>query len=99
VGRFADHVIAFARAYGCRYSITVVPRWLTKVVPEGDEPLGTVWEDTAITMPEGSPAVWTNTMTGERCDAMQSLPVEHLFKRFPAALLIGETGTGFSEGH
>ena len=80
VGRFAEHVIAFARVHGRRYCVTVVPRWLTEIISSGEEPLGAVWEDTMLPLPEGDAISWTNAMTGERYDAMQSLPLQDLFR-------------------
>ncbi len=91
IGRFAEHVIAFARVHGGRYCVTVVPRWLTEIVPGGEEPLGAVWEDTVLPLPEGDAISWTNAMTGERYEAVKSLPLQYLFGRFPTALLIGES--------
>lgn len=89
-GRFAAHVVAFARIHGGQYSLTAVPRWLTTVVPDGREPLGDVWQDTALTLDHGFPTTWTNAVSGERYNAVETLPLEQIFGRFPAALLTGE---------
>jgi (1->4)-alpha-D-glucan 1-alpha-D-glucosylmutase len=48
-GKFKDNIIAFAR--GRR--ITVAPRFLTRVVKEGELPIGKVWADTSINSPGG----------------------------------------------
>ena len=98
VGRFAAHVVAFARVLGDRYCLTVVPRWLTEVIPGGEEPLGAVWEDTTLPLPDGYPIAWSNAMTGEKYGVMQPLMLKDLFGRFPMALLIGESGAGCCDG-
>lgn len=89
-GRFAAHVVAFARIHGGQYSLTAVPRWLTTVVPDGREPLGDVWQDTALMLDHGLPTTWTNEVSGERYNSGETLPLEQIFRRFPAALLTGE---------
>ncbi|MCF8050953.1 MAG: hypothetical protein K9L59_06925 [Desulfobacterales bacterium] len=83
-------MVAFARIHGGQYSLTAVPRWLTTVVPDGREPLGDVWEDTALMLDHGFPATWTNAVSGERYNSVETLPLEQIFGRFPAALLTGE---------
>lgn len=90
-GRWAHHVIAFARRRGPAWAITAVPRFLTAITNPGVDPLGKgVWEDTAVVLP-GAPEQWRNILTGEtiafgngRMDAAA------LLGRFPVALLIGE---------
>ncbi len=89
-GRFADHVVAFARIHGSQYSLTAVPRWLTTVAPDGREPIGEVWEDTALTLSDGFPTTWTNAVSGERYNFGETLPLEEIFGQFPAALLTAE---------
>jgi len=89
-GRLAAHVVAFARIHGGQYSLTAVPRWLTTVVPNGREPLGDVWEDTALMLGHGFPTTWTNEVSGERYSSGETLPLEQIFGQFPAALLTAE---------
>lgn len=88
-GRFADRVVAFARIQDGRFSLTAVPRLLTAVVPDGRAPLGAVWSDTALVLPDDFPAVWQDTLTGETHEAAPLLPLARLMQWFPAALLIG----------
>lgn len=52
-GKFADHLVAFARDDGQRRAIVVVPRLTVGVVGfGGGPPLGDVWEDTSVHLPE-----------------------------------------------
>jgi len=48
-GKFKDNIIAFARGR----KVTVAPRFLTRVVKEGELPIGKVWADTSISLPDG----------------------------------------------
>jgi (1->4)-alpha-D-glucan 1-alpha-D-glucosylmutase len=48
-GKFKDNIIAFARGR----KVAVAPRFLTRVVKEGQLPLGKVWADTSINLPDG----------------------------------------------
>ena len=70
-----DHVIAYLRGDGV---VTVVPRLTIK--------LGGVWKDTTVRLAEGR---WRNIMTGTMVDG-GSVPVKHLLKDFPVALLARE---------
>jgi (1->4)-alpha-D-glucan 1-alpha-D-glucosylmutase len=89
-GRFHNNVFAFARHYGHKWSITVVPRFLTDLVPEDENPLGPgVWQDTVIGLPDGAPARWKNIFTGDDLTAARTLALGDALAVFPAALLIG----------
>ena len=90
-GRFDKHVIAFARNNGQQWSVTVVPRFLTSLVAEGEAPLGSgVWQDTVVGLPDGTPGRWKNMFTNEVLTAENTLALSDALAVFPAALLIGE---------
>ncbi len=90
-GRFHNHVIAFARHSGPKWSVTVVPRFLTSLVAEGEDPLGPgVWQDTVVGLPDGAPVRWKNIFTSEVLTAENTLALSDALAVFPAALLIGE---------
>ncbi|MGD9364492.1 MAG: malto-oligosyltrehalose synthase [Desulfobacteraceae bacterium] len=87
-GRFKAHVIAFARTYKERCTITVAPRLLTGLVSEHQYPLGRrVWQDTEIVFPEKNASYWKNIFTGEILKAAASVKVGRILKHFPCALL------------
>ncbi len=53
-GTAAESVIAFARQHGQQRAIVIVPRLTVRLVGlAGPAPLGQVWNDTAVTLPEG----------------------------------------------
>src|SRR5205814_2175140 len=95
-GSRKDHVFGFARGKGGRWAAAVVPRFLTRLVPNaGDAPTGRVWEDTRLRLP-GTEAVrrWRNVFTGDVLAASghspPALPAAEAFADFPVALLVGE---------
>jgi len=90
-GKFKAHVIAFARTFQKRCSITVVPRFLTGLVKENQNPLGNrIWRDTEIIFPEKTATRWKNIFTAEILSAKASLKIGNILRHFPCALLIGE---------
>jgi (1->4)-alpha-D-glucan 1-alpha-D-glucosylmutase len=83
-GRWADHVVAFARTASSQAQVVVVTPRLPGAVMGSDlaDPLGERWEDTAVDLPEGE---WTNALTGQACtNALASL-----FATLPVAVLSG----------
>ena len=65
-GRFRSNVVAFARRYLQQWAIVIAPRFLTRLVQEGDFPLGRqVWHDTEVIIPDWSPLEWQNVITSE----------------------------------
>jgi (1->4)-alpha-D-glucan 1-alpha-D-glucosylmutase len=92
-GEKDEHVIAFARRYGNQELITVVPR-LCMALAEGVEqpPLGSVWGDTALQVPHGTPETrYRDLFTGaELTPAGGTLALHDVFESFPVALLVRE---------
>ncbi len=86
-GKFADHLVAFARRQAGAWAITVVPRLLTGQLETGSFPLGEeVWEDTALLLPEES-GPWREVFTDARLPPGSRLPIADLLRQFPVALL------------
>jgi (1->4)-alpha-D-glucan 1-alpha-D-glucosylmutase len=81
-GAHRRRILAFARRAGNAWAVTVAPRLVARLAPQGSWPLGDVWEDTRLVLPDGAPRSWTNVLTGERlgapvrlADALHVLPV------------------------
>ncbi len=90
VGRFRNHVIAFAWRYQQQWALVIAPRFLSHLIQEGDFPLGRqVWQDTQVIMPDGASAAWQNVITGEILSVGQTLSVGDILLSFPVALLMG----------
>jgi len=89
-GRFAHNVVAFARNHADKWSLTIAPRFLCAVVPEGDFPLGdSVWQDTGVILPEHCARSLSNVFTKEVISVQNSLSVGQALKHFPLGLFIG----------
>jgi (1->4)-alpha-D-glucan 1-alpha-D-glucosylmutase len=90
-GRFKDHIIAFARNQGKEWAITIVPRFLTTLIREGEDPFGLeIWEDTHISVPEGIAQGWKNMITGQQVNNGRKLIIGGVLAHFPVALLMKE---------
>ncbi len=94
-GSKKDHLCAFTRLYQDEAVVTIVPRLVAGLMPEGERfPLGSdVWGDTLVTVPswkQGSP--YRNLLTGEVLRSSESagnqvLPVADILSGCPIALL------------
>jgi (1->4)-alpha-D-glucan 1-alpha-D-glucosylmutase len=92
-GERAAHVCVFARSYGNRALIALVPRLNVGLMSELPLlPMGLeVWGDTAVELPGGlAGCEWTNVFTGEVHPVASSLAVGRLLTCFPEALLTSE---------
>jgi (1->4)-alpha-D-glucan 1-alpha-D-glucosylmutase len=90
-GRFKDHIIAFARNQGKEWAITIVPRFLTTLIREGEDPFGLeIWEDTHISVPEGIAQGWKNMITGQQVNNGRKVIIGGVLTHFPVALLMKE---------
>ncbi len=88
-GRFRDHIVAFARRLGQECALTIVPRFLTRLVQEGEDPLGKrIWQDTEVILPREWPDTWHNLLTGRMVQGNGHLFVGEVFEDFPVALLV-----------
>ena len=92
-GHWQDHICAFGRAGGDYRIITVVPRFLTQLLPQDDvlRPHLVDWEDTAVTLPrEFTRSDYRNVLTGELVHFDQAdgnVPVSMILGDFPLAVL------------
>jgi (1->4)-alpha-D-glucan 1-alpha-D-glucosylmutase len=86
-GRCADHLIAFARRHEERQVIALAPRLPASLTSEGEWPVGGVWADTAVLLPDGSAGMWRDALTDREFTVSERLPLDDLLKLFPVALL------------
>jgi (1->4)-alpha-D-glucan 1-alpha-D-glucosylmutase len=94
LGAKARHVCAFTRQANGRSVMAVVPRLLATLIPEtGQLPQGEqVWQDTLVSLPQGTGLQFRNVLTGESVTAVESsgglgLPLASVLKTAPVALL------------
>jgi (1->4)-alpha-D-glucan 1-alpha-D-glucosylmutase len=93
-GTKKEHVCAFARRHEGKTIIAVVPRLSTRLTGEaGTAPLGQVWEDTSISLPDAlRPIRFRNVFTCEVIDPPSSadngeVRMASILRTFPVALL------------
>jgi (1->4)-alpha-D-glucan 1-alpha-D-glucosylmutase len=89
-GTYKDNVVTFARRYDHQWAAVLVPRFLTALINEGELPLGSVWADTHIPLPQGAPPCWTDALSGQMIAPEGSLSAEEAFRYFPGALLLSQ---------
>jgi (1->4)-alpha-D-glucan 1-alpha-D-glucosylmutase len=97
VGPAADHAFAFRRRHGDNQAVVVVPRLLTRLLPEAPSlPLGeAIWQDTCLKLPDEQDQPFHNVFTGERHQPahdgeVATLRLSSIFGEFPVALLLGD---------
>lgn len=94
-GTFAAHVIAFQRLTGGQRLLAVVPRLVARLVaPPTGWPVGSIWRDTHVILPDGAAGVRWHDVIADRpveattgTDGLPRLAVAALFKDFPIAVL------------
>ncbi|MBC7325937.1 MAG: malto-oligosyltrehalose synthase, partial [Moorella sp. (in: Bacteria)] len=104
-GSRSGHACAFARHLGREWALVVVPRLLARlqlagqVMPTaemlpapGFPPGKTIWQETALFLPEKAPGNWCNILTGEVVASTFSpegkvLTLADILQSFPVALL------------
>jgi (1->4)-alpha-D-glucan 1-alpha-D-glucosylmutase len=79
-----QHVIAYERTLGERSVVVALPRFVhTLMNGEIRQPLGNVWGDTKVALPDGN---FRNLLTGE---PIASGECSELFRAFPLVLAVG----------
>lgn len=89
-GQYSDRVIAFARSDGKNTAIAIVPRFLTGVIQPPQFPLGEVWGDTAIELPQGSGSSWHEVIADGTISGGDKIAIGQILQHFPVALLIDQ---------
>lgn len=88
-GGLARHAVAFARRHGDAWLVAAVPRFLTGVVEPPAAPVGEVWRDLTLPLPEDAPSHWRDALSGDELRAEGGrLGGDDLFRSLPAALLV-----------
>jgi (1->4)-alpha-D-glucan 1-alpha-D-glucosylmutase len=89
VGKYQDHIVAFARRDRQNTAIAIAPRFLTSLVEPDAFPLGEkVWADTRITIPQGLRANWKDAFTAQEIPDSDTIAIAQALQHFPVALLV-----------
>lgn len=92
-GMSSDHLIGFERRNNSSSAITVAPRLLANLVPEGKPPVSEVWENTWLLLPEDlMDRTFSDVITGSKLTAQwhqgqPALYLPEILRDFPVALL------------
>jgi len=87
-GKRQTSICAFARTDATSSVLIIVPRMLTPLISTREFPLGEVWGDDRLLLPQGSATEFRNIFTEERMGAVDgSLPLRDVFATFPIAVL------------
>ncbi len=90
-GQRQAHICAFARRWEDAWTLTVVPRCLTGLVPPDHPPVGRqVWADDFLQLPPDAPERWRNVFTGEDLPVpgqTRVFAIGDILGTFPVALL------------
>ncbi len=84
-----EHIYAFCRRCEKEWTLTLVPRLTTKLVPTGEFPLGEVWGKSELILPQNAPRNWRNVLTGEEIAVPEGrgLAISEVLRTFPVALM------------
>jgi (1->4)-alpha-D-glucan 1-alpha-D-glucosylmutase len=87
-GKFKEHIVAFARSFGDTTAIAIAPRFLTSLVQSGEYPIGEVWADTQLQLPQGMQSSWRDAITGQTISGTGA--IAQILQHFPVALLVSQ---------
>ena len=86
-GKFQNCMVAFARSFEDKVAIAIAPRFFTKLVQPGKYPIGEIWADTQIKLPQNS-SKWRNYITNQTISGNGAIAISQILQNFPVALLI-----------
>jgi (1->4)-alpha-D-glucan 1-alpha-D-glucosylmutase len=90
-----EQVVAFARRRENTWVVVAAARLFSKMLAAGELPFGPeLWRETWLALPQEAPGAWRNIFTQETLSSNQPqrsgfLPLAHLFRDLPVALLVG----------
>jgi (1->4)-alpha-D-glucan 1-alpha-D-glucosylmutase len=91
-GSARQHLFAFGRVLGQRHVLVCVPRLVATLARDGNAPIGNVWGDTRISVPEEAPRCYRQIFTGACAavieqDGRKWIRSADVFAHFPIAFL------------
>ena len=94
VGKFKDHIVAFARSFENTTVIAIAPRFLSSLIAPDENPLGEkVWADTQLQLPQGFSSSWQDIFTGQTLTGNGTIAIAQVLQHFPVALLLNSPQT------
>jgi (1->4)-alpha-D-glucan 1-alpha-D-glucosylmutase len=100
-GAKSEHLVAFARLHEGRTALTIVPRLCGRLLGDNYTTVcdGSLWEDTQVEVDGAWAKSYVDVLTGQPLSVGRdpaneksrgTLPVAHLLRNFPVALLLDE---------
>ncbi len=90
-GKHKDNIIAFAWKYKPSWIITIASRFSTRVVDDGQYPLGRkIWEDTHIVLPYDAPFSFTDEIVGTGIECSEFIYAADVLKHLPCTVLVNK---------
>ncbi|MDQ3856138.1 MAG: malto-oligosyltrehalose synthase, partial [Chloroflexota bacterium] len=85
-GPCAEHAFAFARGFGGKWLVVVIPRHTVELLRGGQGATGEVWRGTCLQPPVAG-AVWRDRLAGRELRADDGLDLADLLRALPYAVL------------
>jgi len=91
-GSARQHLFAFGRVFGQRQVLVCVPRLVATLTRDGNPPIGDIWGDTRMSVPEEAPRCYRQVFT-DACaavteqDGRKWIRAADVFAHFPIAFL------------
>jgi (1->4)-alpha-D-glucan 1-alpha-D-glucosylmutase len=98
-GAFSNNLTAFCRRDETSCAVIIAPRLIAKLTNMECLPLGDVWNDTFVCLPQGTSKIWGEIFTekslvSNSLDGQEGFYISDLLRCFPVALLMqGEPKT------
>ena len=92
-GARANHVVTFARRHGDEWAVVIAPRLYVALAADaglsiGEAPVGDIWGDTTVTLPEGAPVQWDRVIApGSVSTSAAMLRVAEVLDGLPVMML------------
>ena len=93
-GKYAKHLLAYARRLESKAVIVLVPRLMTELVETGTWPVGeNVWSDTRVVLPQEMQmeGIWHDLLSRRSIETTKDLNVGPLLQDLPLTLLVNSS--------
>lgn len=91
-GRYEENIVAFARQGQGVTVVAIAPRFFTQLVEPEIDPLGAVWQDTILPLPDTG-TIWYDWLSDQTLNVTGEILLSQVLSRFPVALLVNQAPT------
>jgi (1->4)-alpha-D-glucan 1-alpha-D-glucosylmutase len=86
-GRHKDRLIAFARVNQGNHMLVIVPRLIAGLVAPGQFPIGAVWDDTRLHVPQYCQGQAIDIFTEKQINLQNEKEIAEILEKFPLSLI------------